>query len=87
MTLNFPNGCRSYDERRNLVRFWGYDSALEIAFFLDVSVLFELSRHTKKTEAGYLEAFDSARDQIHEAARKAYARGRQDAYLLATGDF
>ena len=31
MTLDFPNESRSYDAKRNLVRFWGYDSALEIS--------------------------------------------------------
>lgn len=35
MTLNFPNASRSYDETRNLIRFWGYDSALEICFFIE----------------------------------------------------
>lgn len=87
MTLNFPNLCRSYDATRDLVRFWGYDSALEMAFFLDVGVLSALNPQTTRTEAGYLEAFDAAREQIYEAARKAYSRGRKDAYLLVVEDF
>jgi hypothetical protein len=77
MALNFPNRSRSYDARKSLIRFWGYDSALEISFF----------PQTKNVEAGYLEAFDAARDRIHEIARKVYSRNRQGAYLLAAVDF
>lgn len=87
MTLNFPNGSRSYDERRNLVRFWGYDSALEIPFFVEVSALYKLNPQTRNVEAGYLEAFDAARDRIHETARKVYSRTGEGAYLLAAADF
>ncbi len=87
MTLNFPNGNRSYDTRRNLIRFWGYDSALEISFFVEVSALYKLNPQTRNVEAGYLEAFDAARDRIHETARKVYSRARKDAYLLAAADF
>ncbi len=87
MTLNFPNRSRSYEERRNLVRFWGYDTALEISFFVEVSALFKLYPQTKNEEAGYLEAFDTARDRIHEAARKVYSKTRQGAYILAAADF
>ncbi len=87
MPLNFPNGSRSYDERRNVIRFWGYDSALEISFFVEVGALFKLCPQTKNVEAGYLEAFDTARDRIHETARKVYSRARKDAYILAAADF
>ncbi len=87
MTLNFPNGNRSYDARRKLIRFWGYDSALEISFFMEVSALYKLNPQTRNVEAGYLEAFDAARDRIHETARKVYSRARKDAYLLAAADF
>jgi hypothetical protein len=87
MALNFPNGSRSYDARRNLVRFWGYDSALEISFFVEVSALHKLNSRTSHAEAGYLEAFDAARDRIHETARKVYSRDRKGAYLLAAADF
>jgi hypothetical protein len=87
MTLNFPNGSRSYDARRNVVRFWGYDSALEIPFFVEAGALHKLSPQTGNLEAGYLEAFDTARDRIHETARKAYSRVHEGAYLLAAADF
>jgi len=87
MTLNFPNGSRSYDERRNLIRFWGYDSALEISFFVEVSALYKLNPQTRDQEAGYLAAFDTELDRIHETARKVYSQSRKDAYLLAAQDF
>ena len=87
MTLNFPNGSRSYDAKRNLIRFWGYDSALEIPFFVEVSALYKLIPQTRSAEAGYLEAFDAARARIHDTARKVYSRANKDAYLLAAADF
>ena len=87
MTLDFPNGSRSYDARRNLVRFWGYDRALEISFFVEVGALHKLNPQTRNAEAGYLETFDSARDRIHETARKIYSRARKGAHLLAAADF
>lgn len=87
MALNFPNASRSYDARRNLVRFWGHDSTLEISFFVAVSALYKLTPPTRNVEAGYLEAFDAARDRIHETARNVYSRARKDAYLLEAADF
>jgi len=87
VTLNFPNASRSYDETRNLVRFWGYDSALEISFFVEASALCKLMPQTRNLESDCLEAFDAAREHILEAARKVYARGRRGAYLLAASDF
>jgi len=87
MTLNFPNTSRSYDTRRNLIRFWGYDSALEVTFFVELGALYKLDPQIRNEEAGYLEAFDAARDRIHEAARKVYSRTRKGAYLLAAADF
>jgi hypothetical protein len=87
MTLNFPNLSRSYDARRRAVRFWGYDSALEIAFFVDVEALCKLSPQTKNLEADYLDSFDSAREPIFAAARKAYSRASRGPYLLMAADF
>lgn len=68
MALNFPNASRSYDERRGCVRFWGYDSSLEIAFFVDVAALQQLSPSTPDEEDGYLTAFDAALERIHSRA-------------------
>jgi len=85
--LNFPNASRCYNARRHHVCFWGYDSALEISFFLDVAALRRLAPEAPDNEAGYLDAFDAARARIHATARKAYARGRNTAYVLAAEDF
>ena len=87
MTVNFPNVSRSFDARRNVIRFWGYDSALEVSFFLEVGALFKLIPQTRDEEAGYLESFDAARDRIHEAARKVYSRAHKGVHLLAAADF
>ena len=37
--LSFPNQSRSYDARQNCVRFWAYDQALEIPFFVNADAL------------------------------------------------
>ena len=87
MSLKFPNDSRCYDAKRKLVRFWGYDSALEIAFFVEVGALRKLKPQTKNAETGYLETFDAVRGRIHDTACKVYSRGRKDAYLLAASDF
>src|SRR5215208_1517466 len=34
VTLSFTNQSRSYDATRQAVRFWGYDGALEVSFFV-----------------------------------------------------
>ena len=87
MTLNFPNASRSYDATRNLVRFWGYDSALEISFLVEVSALRKLMPQMSDLEVDYLESFDATREQILEAARKVYSRAGRGPYLLAAADF
>jgi hypothetical protein len=80
--LNFPNSSRSYDARNNLIRFWAYDSALEISFFVEVTALCKQNANSDGSEAAYLAAFDAAREKIHSAACKVYSRGRSDAYIL-----
>lgn len=87
MALNFPNASRSYDERRGLVRFWGYDEALEVAFFVDVKALRVLCPAMVNSETGHLAAFDAALNRIHETARNVYSKGENDAYLLRESDF
>lgn len=87
MALNFPNRSRSYDQTRQRIRFWGYDSALEISFFLEVSTLYVLQPKTLDNEAGYLEAFDAGRERIYEVAKKVYGRGRHHSYVLTASDF
>ena len=87
MTLNFPNASRSYDETRNLVRFWGYDSALEVCFFIEARALLKLTPETANLDADCLEIFDAARERIFEAARKVYSPRRCGPYPLAAEDF
>jgi hypothetical protein len=87
VTLSFPNRSRSYDAKGNRVRFWGYDSALEISFFLEVSALQRLCPVAMDAEAKILEAFDALRERIHEVAVRRYSRRGNGAYVLAAADF
>lgn len=87
MTLDFPNVSRSYDETRDLVRFWGYDRTIEVSFFVEAGALSKLDPMTSQQEAGYLETFDAAREQIYKVARKVYSRSRKGNYLLVAADF
>lgn len=89
ITLAFPNKSRSFDSKRNRVRFWGYDSAIEISFFLDADALEKLNPEMGVAEAGILKAFDAARERIQEVADKVYSRDREKsyAYTLAAEDF
>lgn len=89
MKLNFPNESRSYDPAKNRVRFWGYDGALEISFFVGADALKRLNPEMGDVEAAILTVFDSTRKRIYEVADKVYWRDRNDsyAYSLAATDF
>jgi hypothetical protein len=87
MALNFPNQSRSYDERGQRIRFWGYDGAFEISFFLEQHAFSRISPDAKSNEAGFLRAFDQFRDRILQVAAKVYAGRRRDAYTLHAADF
>ena len=90
MTLSFPNQSRSFDGTKNRVRFWGYDTAMEISFFVEAAALRMLDPDMSDDEAGVLKTFDGARKRIHEAANNVYARrGRKGSYfyVLGPGDF
>jgi len=89
MTLSFPNQSRSFDATRNRVRFWGYDSAIEISFFVEADALQKFSPEMSRAEAGFLKAFDAARERIHEVADKVYVCRHKGAYayILAAEDF
>jgi len=88
MTLSFPNPCRSFDAVRSRVCFWGYDTTIEISFFVGEEVLKHLCPDMAGAEAGFLKAFDAMRDRIHEIADKAYVRAgkRPIACILAAED-
>ena len=88
VALNFPNLSRSYDAAGNRIRFWGYDGAIEVPFFLDMSAIQRFFPDTPNVESRILAAFDAVRDRIIEAAGKVYsARHRRPFYVLAAGDF
>lgn len=87
MTLSFPNPSRSYDATQHRVRFWGYDNALEVSFFLEESALFGLDPKTGNVEDAMLATFDAARDRIYEVAGKVHAFGKRSFYVLAAKDF
>ncbi|MEQ8506306.1 MAG: DUF1488 domain-containing protein [Rhodospirillales bacterium] len=89
MSLSFPNLSRSFEAKQNRVRFWGYDSALEITFFLEGDALNKLCPDSDPGEAGMLQAFDSMVERIHDAARRAYegSRERAEVHVLAEGQF
>ena len=91
MNLDFPNPSRSFDESSNRVRFWGYDRAIEVSFFVEVEALRQLRPELDAAEKGFLKAFDEERDRIHEVAEKVYVRGGQGkgdyAYVLSAEDF
>ncbi len=59
MPLNFPNASRSFDATRRAVRFWGYDSALEMSFFVTEGALKKLQPDMLLDERGMLHAFDA----------------------------
>ena len=87
--LTFPNPSRSFDAAKNRVRFWGYDSTLEISFFVEADALKQLCPEMSSVEAGFLKAFDTARTRIYEVANKSYVRSSKGthAYILAAEDF
>ena len=89
MTLEFSNPSRHFDATRNCVCFWGYDSVIEISFYLETSALQKLFPKIDGEEAGYIKAFDDARNQIHEVAKKVYAYDEKSthAYFLSAEDF
>lgn len=92
MTLNFPNESRSFDANRNRVRFWGYDGAIEISFFVEADALRKLgplSPESSDVEALFLQVFDAARERIYKVADNVHTRRPSGsyAYSLAAADF
>jgi hypothetical protein len=87
MALRFPNQSRSYDATRRAIRFWGYDSAMEASFFMDVEALKQIQPDMRFDETGLLSAFDSNRDLIYATAAKVYGRGHKGSYDLIPADF
>jgi hypothetical protein len=87
MSLSFPNDSRSYDATRQAVRFWGYDSAMEVSFFVTYEALKRLQSDLEHDQAAALVVFDRHRNAIYAAATKIYARGRKGSYELTAAEF
>ena len=89
MKVDFPNPSRSYDESKSRVRFWGYDKSMEISFYVEEDALKRLCPDMSSAEAGFLQAFDTARTRIYEVAEKIYksSANRSLSYVLAAKDF
>jgi len=88
MRLSFPNPCRSFDAGKSRVCFWGYDSTIEITFFIEAAALKQLYPEMSGVESGFLQAFDAVRNKIHEVADKVHTRDGRGTYghILSTGD-
>lgn len=84
--LNFPNPCRSCDARQRRVRFWAYDAAIEIPFFVEADALCCIEPKATKDEQGLLNAFDLHRSRICKAADRVYSPRRRGSYTLAASD-
>ncbi len=57
MTLSFANPTRTYDERRDAIRFVGH-GLKQIVFLLSVGLFDQGGSDTNPREQGYLMAFD-----------------------------
>jgi Protein of unknown function (DUF1488) len=87
MALNFPNLSRSYDADRRLVRFWAYDSAMEVPILVKESALQKLNPNTANDEAALLATFDTHRDRINAVADRLHGFDRQSFHILEASDF
>src|SRR5215217_3578737 len=64
VTLNFTNQSRSYDATRHAVRFWGYDGAREVSFFVTDDALRRLEPGAPVDETSLLAVFDAHLDRV-----------------------
>lgn len=89
MKLSFLNPSRSFDASKSRVQFWGYDSAIEISFFVETDALKQLCPEINNAEMDFLQAFDTARNRIIEVAEEIYASGkkRHFTFVLTAKDF
>ena len=69
------------------MHFWGYDSAIEVSFFINEDALTILQPEAHLDEAGFLAAFDANRDSIVAAAARKYFRNSKGSYELVAADF
>ena len=86
MTLNFTNQSRSYDATRQAVRFWGYDGAREVSFFVTEDALRRLQPGASADETSLLAVFEAHHDRVLRAAARVYARGRKGSSEIGADD-
>ena len=86
MALAFPNPSCDYDEQRRCVRFWGYDSAIEVLIIVEASALLKLKPELDQSKTGFLEAFRSVRETIEKAALRRHVRNAQGSYTYVLTD-
>ena len=87
--LSFPNPSRDFIRSKKQVHFIGYDSVLEISFFLEMDALLKLQPNLDDSESAILQAFDNARQRIQEVASQVY-KSRPNlsfTYHLVPADF
>ncbi len=58
----------------------------EIPFSIEIEALERRMHHPGRAEADYLRAFDEARDEIINAARKTYVRGASTPIVLTAAN-
>lgn len=89
MKLLFPNPSRSYDESQHRIRFWGYDSAIEVTFYIDTAALKLICPNMENVETDFLHAFDSKIVKIHDVAEKMYSARKSRTFdiILSANDF
>ncbi len=87
--LSFPNPSRDFVASKNWIHFTGYDSVKEISFFLEMDALLKLRPQLIDTESAILQAFDDARQRIHEVAGQVYLSRPNGSftYHLGAADF
>ena len=78
--LRFPNPSRNYDGSKKRICFWGYDSSIEVSFFIDIDTLRLLHPGMSDIESGFLETFDAERERINVMANKVYTQGSNGSY-------
>lgn len=77
MSLYFANRTRTYDDRRGVIRFVGYDGLKQIVFLLSVGLFEQDSSTSRPREQGYLMAFDRYYSRILEIARALYQKNNR----------
>ena len=87
MTIEFPNPSRTYDAGRHVVRFWGYDSVLEIVFRIDCAALERISSDLQQDAVAVLATFDRHRERILRVAATVYRRHPSATCELVAADF